>query len=114
MLVEVVLERAEEHLVSEVVAQHVEDAAALLVEVVIEDVDRLVVELRGDRAAIAARVLAEVRLLPVLELEVGGVAALVVLAPEVLGVRREALVQPALAPVAAGDEIAEPLVRELV
>ncbi len=67
-----------------------------------------------DRAAIAAGVLAEVRVRPLLELEVGGVATLVVLAPDVLGVGREALVEPALAPVAARHEITEPLVRELV
>ena len=37
-----------------------------------------------------------------------------VLALDVLEVRREALVQPAVRPVAARDEVAEPLVRELV
>ena len=114
MLAEVVSERLVERVVAEHVAQHVQDAAALLVQVVIEDVDRLVVELGRDRAAIAAGVLAEVALRPLVELEVGGVAALVMLAPDVLGVGREALVEPALAPVAARDQIAEPLVRELV
>ena len=114
VLAEVVRERLVERVVAEHVAQHVQHATALLVEVVIEDVDRLVEQLRRDRAAVAVRVLAEVRLRPLLELEVGGIAALVVLAPDVLAVRREALVEPALAPVAARDEIAEPLVRELV
>jgi len=36
------------------------------------------------------------------------------LAPDVLEVGREALVEPALGPLAAGHEVAPPLVRQLV
>jgi hypothetical protein len=64
--------------------------------------------------AITPAVLAEVAVQPLVELEIGGVATLVVLAPQILGVGREALVEPALAPVATGDQVAEPLVGQLV
>ena len=50
------------------VAQHVKDPTALLVEVVVEDVDRLLVVLDGDRPPVAAGVLAEVLLRPLVEL----------------------------------------------
>src|SRR5262249_38022986 len=51
---------------------------------------------------------------PVEELHMRLVLAVAPLAPDVLAVSREAFVEPALPPVAAGDEIAEPLVGELV
>ncbi len=114
MLREVVRERAVERGIAEQVAQHVKDATTLVVEVGIEDVDRLVVELRRDRPAIAAGVLAQVGITPLLELEIRGIATFVVLAPEVLRVGGEAFVEPAFAPVATGHEVAKPLMGELV
>src|SRR2546423_9360867 len=114
MLREIVGERLPERVVSEQVAQHVQHASTLLVEAMIEDVDRLVVQLRRDRAAVAPAVLSEVQIGPLLDLEIRGVAALEMLAPDVFGVGREAFIEPAFAPVATRDEIAEPLVRELV
>ncbi len=101
MLGQVVRERLPERVVAEMVAQHVQRACALLVEMVIEDVDRLVVQLGRDRAAIAVGVLAEIRVAPVLELEICRIPTLVVFAPDVFRVGREALVEPALAPIAA-------------
>jgi hypothetical protein len=114
VLGQVVAQAGEEAVVAQLAPHHVQDPPALLVQVMIEDVDRLVVELGGDGPAITPAVLAEVAVQPLIELEIGGVATLVVLAPQILGVGREALVEPALAPVATGDQIAEPLVGQLV
>src|SRR5688500_13077326 len=113
MLDVVVRERLPERVVAEYVAQHVQDATALLGELVIEDLDRLSGQLGGNRSSISHGVLADVRVRPHLELVVGGVATLVMFSPYVLRIRREAFVEPALAPVATRDQIAEPLECEL-
>src|SRR5262249_53771135 len=91
VLLPIVRERLPERRVAEDAAQHVEDEAALVVEVVIEDVDRLVVEVGGDRAAVAAPILLEVLVAPVEDLHVRLVAAVAPLAPDVLAVGGEAL-----------------------
>ena len=91
-----------------------EDEAALLVEVAVEEIERRVVVLADDRPPVAAVRLAHVRLEIALEAVVVLVAPEVLLAPDVLEERREPLVEPALVPGAARDEVAEPLVRELV
>jgi hypothetical protein len=114
VLDQVVAQARPEAGVAELAPQHVQHPRALLVEVVIEDVDRLVVDPGRDRPPVAVAVLGEVHLEPLVELEVGGVAALVVRAPDVLGVGGERLVEPQLRPPARRDEIAEPLVGQLV
>ncbi len=58
----VVPDRLPEEFLAELGAQHVEHPAALLVEVAVEDVDRLVVVLADDRPAVLAAVLGEVAL----------------------------------------------------
>src|SRR5262249_42180226 len=105
---------AEEERVAELGPEDVEDEAALLVEVAVEEIDRKVVVLADDRADVAARRLAEVRVLILLHAVLVLVAAEALLAVDVLEVGREAFVEPAVAPVAARDQIAEPLVGELV
>src|SRR5262249_1553411 len=104
----------EEERVAEVPAEQVQDARALLVKVTIEDVYRRLVVLAHDRALVAAAGLAEVRLHIALDAVVVLVASLVRLAIDVLHERREPLVEPRVRPVPAGDQIAEPLVGELV
>ena len=99
--------------VAQLVPQHVEDASALLVEVRVEQVNRLLV-LPADDGALIAPGLGQVTVGVDQQLEVRLVASLGVLAPDVLEVRREALVQPRLGPLAARQQVAPPLVRQLV
>ena len=106
-------DRPPERGVAQLVPQHVEDASALLVEVRVEQVDRLLV-LPADDGTLIAPGLVQVTLGVDQQLEVGLVASLGVLAPDVLEVRREALVQPRLGPLAAGQQVAPPLVGQLV
>ena len=75
--------------------------------------DRLVVLPADDRPLVAPR-LVEVAVGVDEQLEVGLVAPLGVLAPDVLEVGGEAFVEPGLGPLAAGQQIAPPLVRQLV
>ncbi len=100
--------------VAQLRAERVQDEAALLVEVAVEQIERRVVVLADDGAPVAPVRLADVRVEVALEAVVVLVAAEVLLAPDVLEERREPLVEPRLVPVAARDVVAEPLVRELV
>ena len=109
----VVRDRAPERGVAQLVPQHVQDAPAFFVEVRVEQVDRLVVLSADDRTLVAPR-LVQVAVGVDEQLEVGLVAALGVLAPDVLEVGREPFVQPGLGPLAAGEQVAPPLVGELV
>src|SRR5690606_21030966 len=59
---EIAVHAAPEHGLAELVAQRVQEEAALLVEVAIEDVDRGLVVLADDGPAVAAAALAEVGL----------------------------------------------------
>ena len=70
------LERAPEQVVAQLVAQHVQDAAALFVEVAVEDVDRLLVLPADHRPLVAARFV-QVTLGVGEQLDVGLVAPLV-------------------------------------
>ena len=75
--------------------------------------NRLVVAATDDGAQVAPR-LAEIGLGVGQQLDVGLVAPLGVLAPDVLEIGREPFVQPGLGPFAAGEQVAPPLVRQLV
>ena len=114
VLREVGADAAPEDGVAELRAERVQDEAALLVEVTVEEIERRVVVLTDDGAAVAAVRLGHVGVEIALEAERVLVAAQLLLAPDVLEEGREALVQPALVPGAARDVVAEPLVGELV
>ena len=75
VLGDVVADRLPEARVAQLGAQHVQHAAALFVQVAIEDVDRLVVDVGDDRPAVAVRVLVEIGLLIAEAIVVGLVAA---------------------------------------
>src|SRR6185436_12842692 len=95
-------------------SEHVENEAALLVEVAIEEIERRIVVLTHDRPAVTPVRLTEIRREIVPDAVLVLVLAELLLAPHVLHERGEALVQPALRPVATRDVVTEPLVRELV
>ena len=109
----VVRDRAPERGVTQLVAQHVDDAAAFFVQVGVEQVDRLVVLPADDRPLVAPG-LVQVAVGVDEQLQVGLVAPLGVFAPDIFEVGREPLVQPRLGPLAAGEQVAPPLVGELV
>ena len=111
---EVRMDAAPEERVAELRAKRVQDETALLVEVAVEEIERRVVVLAHDGPPVAAVSLGHVRVEIAPEAEGVFVATEVLLAPDVLEEGGEAFVEPALVPGAARDEIAEPLVRELV
>ena len=83
--------------VAELAPQHVQDEAALFVEVAVEEIDRRLVVPADDGPLVAAVRLAEVRVDVAGDAVLVLVAAEAVLALDVLEVRREALVEPARA-----------------
>src|SRR5215471_19838666 len=95
-------------------AQHMQDPGAFVVEVSIEQLETVVVvNIVDDRTAVIA-IFFEIA---ILETEHGlfeVVSALIMLAPEVFEVGGEAFVQPAIGPVAAGEQVAKPLVRQFM
>ena len=111
--VEVEIERPPEEFVPQFVAQHVQHPAPLGVAVAVEHLLGLAVAVIDNRPAIT-RIFAAIarRLVPAFP---GGlVDALVVLGPEGGEVGGEAFVQPQLAPVFAGHQVAPPLVSQFV
>ncbi len=110
----VVPDRSPEPRVAELAAQHVQHRAAFLIEVAVEDLDRVAKGIADDRAAVTIRLLFQIRA-PALEDVVQIlVVAEIGFAPDRFHVRGEAFVEPGVRPVAAGEQIAEPLVRQLV
>ena len=114
VLRDVVPDRLPEERIAQLEAEHVQHPGALLVELPVEEVDRLVVDVVHDGPAIALRVLSHVALRVDAHLVAHGVRAAVPLREERVEVGGEALVEPAVGPVATGEQIAEPLVRQLV
>src|SRR5438552_2438053 len=110
----VVADGLPEDRIAEKAAQHVQDYAALFVEVTVKEVDLRVVNVANDGPSIATAGFAEVAVDLVEQRVPIVVEAFVVLVPDELEEGREALVQPAVRPVAAREEIAEPLMSELV
>src|SRR5271156_1645897 len=80
----------------------------------IEQFDRRAIAVAYDRPPVIIGVLVEIRLaiLPNIPSELVG--AEIFLAPQRLEVRCEALVEPRMRPVAAGQQVAPPLMRQLV
>ena len=114
VLAHVVMDRLRPAGVAEHRADHVEDERPLLVQMAVEEVDRFVIDVVDDRAAVAVAVFAHVDLRVAVQLVAELVDAFVALGKQRLEVRREALVQPAMRPVAARQQVAEPLMRQLV
>src|SRR5439155_9931334 len=103
-----------EEVIAEQAPQHVEDDAAFLIEVAVEEVDWGVVDVADDGPAVIRARLAKVAVELVLESVAVLIEAFVVLVPDQLEGGREAFVEPAMRPVTAGKEVAEPRVGELV
>src|ERR1700691_6455651 len=80
----------------------------------IEQMDRVAITIAYDRPAVVIGVLVKIALaiLPDVPRELVGPEIL--LAPQRLEVSREALVEPRVRPIAAGQQVAPPLMRELV
>src|ERR1039458_4136216 len=80
----------------------------------IEQFDRRAISVAYDRAAVVIGVLFEIAfaILPDIPRELVG--AEILFAPERLEVSREALVEPRVRPIAAGQQVAPPLMSELV
>ena len=104
---------APEDRVAELLPEHVQHAAALLVEMAVEKVDGLL-ELAAHDGPLVLAGLVEVAVEIPEQLDVGLVAAVRMGAPDVFEIRGEALVEPGLGPFAAGEEVTPPLVRQLV
>ena len=102
-----------ERLFPQQVADHVQYPASLVVQMPVEQVDGLVVPPAHDGTLVAAG-LAEIGLRVRQQLHVRLVAPFGVFAPDVLEVGGETLVQPGLGPLPAGEQIAPPLVGQLV
>ncbi len=89
-------------------------ARALFVEVAVEQLDRIAIDVAHDRAAVALAVLIEIAADDLEDVALVFIPAAARFHPDRFEIGREAFVEPGLRPIAAGDEIAEPLVRELV
>ena len=111
MRLDVAAQPPEEELVAQLEPEVMDHAAGLLVEVAIEDVDRRLVRVRHDRAPVLVAALLDVVPRRLEEVVGRALARVAVLVPEDLGVGREAFVQPGMGPVAAREQVAEPLVR---
>ncbi len=114
---EIVVKAAEEIIVAELRAQHLQHPAALRVDVA-GKLDHVVRIARHDGHSVEAARTRPSALKPatlVLPEFIGGVVRAVIrFGPVVLKIRSEALVQPKIRPVLAGNQIAEPLVRQFV
>src|SRR5712671_3475003 len=80
----------------------------------IKQVDWSAIAIAYDRPAIVIRVLIEIAFAILADVPRELVGAEILLAPERLEVSCEALVQPCVRPVAAGQQVAPPLMREFV
>src|SRR5207244_10979120 len=103
-----------EELVTELAAEGMEDERSFYVRVAIEHRPRTLIDMGDQRALVAAAVL---KVISCVDL---GPVVVLVLAPPVLDVEHlaeedgEAFVEPEVAPVPTRDEVAEPLMGELV
>ena len=102
-------------LFAERLAQHVQHCAATRISVVVED-RILVLKIAGDDGTtIALRPRPIISILIALHIAVEKIVAPVaMLVPHRLKVSGETLIEPDVRPIAAGDVIAEPLMRQLV
>lgn len=107
------MDRALEGRVAQLAPQHVQDPAALRVRVPVEHRGGVAILAGHDRSLVALG-LVEVAARHAAAVQVEGVATLGVLEPQRGEVGSEALVEPHVRPLAAGQEVAPPLVRELV
>ena len=91
-----------------------EHGRTLLVEVTVENFDRVAERVADDRPAVAGGIFLEIVAHPAEDVVEILIVAEIGLAPDAFEEGREALVEPRVRPIAAGDQIAEPLVREFV
>ena len=112
--VEEMAERLEERLVADEGAQHMQDAGALGVGVGVEHVLGRIVAVGNDRTDVARPGLAQVGVELVPKIERPLVVAFLEAAIEIVRIGREALVEPSVGPAAEGDQVAPPLVGQLV
>ena len=111
---DVVPDRSPEPRVAEFAAQHVQHGRALLIEVTVENFDRIAIAIVDDRPPVAIRVFFQVGRDALEDVVEVLVVAQIRFAPNRFEERGEAFVEPRVRPVAAGQQIAEPLVRQLV
>src|SRR6266403_2051987 len=80
----------------------------------IEQFDRSAIAIAYDRTAIVIGILVEIAFAILADVPRELVGPKILFAPECLEVSREALVQPGVRPIAAGQQVAPPLMREFV
>ncbi len=115
VIVQVVRDRAPERLVPQHLPQHVQDQRALLVEVPVEDLDRRIEEAAWRSAGgSAACPRSKYSRAQSCSSSAASSWPWGCSRHTYSGVGREALVEPALAPLATGEQIAEPLMGQLV
>ena len=108
----VVLETAIKGVFTKLVAKHGKNPAALGVSITIKLAG--IVEVVADDRLVEKIALAEPLARAFPAFIVGLILAVMSLRPHILHKRREALVEPDVAPIFAGDEVPEPLVAEFV
>src|SRR4029077_6125384 len=108
------VERLVEQIVAGDAPQNVQDEAPLLIQMTIEKLDRRAIAIAYDRPAITVGVFVEITFAILAPVPCEFVGHKIFLAPERLEVSCEALVQPRVRPVAASEQVAPPLMRELV
>src|SRR3989338_475595 len=101
-------------ILAQFVMEHAQNPAALLIGVAVKNRPRVFESVADDGTAIAPRFLVEINLGVMIKLVIRLIAALVMLLEQYLEISGEALVKPGMGPVAAGDQIAEPLMRQFV
>ncbi len=109
---QVMVQSAIKGLFANLLAKHVQNEAAFAVGVVVK-LARVVEIVAHNRLAVQIR-LAHPLLHRLPAFVVGLLFGIVRLGPDHLEKRRETLVEPDVSPIVAGDEVAEPLMRQLV
>ena len=108
------VDRAPEGVLAEREAQQVEDERAFFIDVPVEQLAAVLAVDVVDDGAASTLVRLEIELEVAAEVGARLIYALVVLHPHLFHEGGEALVEPDMPPVAAGQQVAEPLMRQLV
>src|SRR5208283_2448519 len=112
VLLYVASDRTPEASVIELTTQHMERSTGFFIKVAVEDLDRVAVPIADDRTAVALGIFLEITRNAAKDVIQILVVSQVGLAPDALEVRCKPFVEPRLRPVAAGEQVAEPLVGE--
>ena len=101
-------------LISKIVAEGMQDKSSLLVQVTVEQFSWIHVRLANDRATVPFLILLQVQL-EIVHLIIGGfVSSEIVFFEQYFGIGCKPLIEPCMRPITARDQIAPPLMRQLM